>query len=124
METLKRIASISYARRSNIMKDAQKHSANECNGNYWYDEEQDTYSTIQGNKLEQSIQKRINSICGGKQANFISWHGDPRGFVVKINSDKLTYEERAYCQETFVKDWGDDFCIIKRSEWDLYSHYN
>lgn len=106
------------------MNDAQKHACNECNGVYWYDEELDKYSTDEGNKLETSIQKRINSICGGKQANFISWHGDPRGFVVKINSDKLTEEEKLYCQETFVKDWGDDFCIIKRGEWDLYNHYN
>lgn len=116
LKQLQQLASISYDRRIKFTRMAKKHSENECNGVYWYDDEKDAYSTENGNNIEATLQGKIDRMCEGKQYDFISWHDDPRGYVVKINSEKLDDDSRAYCRDTFYMDWGSDFAIIKLKE--------
>ncbi len=119
--------------RAHLQRDAQKHSEAECDGDYYYDDEKEAwvgynrrdfthttgdFNAIKGEKREKSIIKRIKTMCGTDTIpSFITYGGDPRGFVLKINSDKLTEDEIKLCESLhFMRDWGGDYTIVKNGE--------
>lgn len=131
------IAAYPFRKRMRLFHDCKSHSEAECNGDYYQDEETGEWHgynpvtfkwddgtiakqlAIRGAHRNESIPKRIAEMCNTATVpNFITWQGDPRGNVIKINGDKITEEEREQCHELgFSEDWGNDFTIIKRGEW-------
>lgn len=134
-KTLAYIAGTSAPFRRSLANLAKLHSEKECNGEYYYDDEQKKWigytgapeykhsatnkQAKEGAKREKEIRAKIKELCGTQTIpNFISYGGDPRGFVLKINSDKLTQREIELCHALdFVKDWGGDFAIMKNSDY-------
>lgn len=132
---LKRIADTSPAFRVLLAKQIQKHSEAQCNGDYYFDDDRnewigytgaplfqhsaDNAQAFVGRREEKDIVKKILSMTGTKEIpSFMGYNGDPRGFVIKIFSDKLTPDEIDYCRNVcnFMMDWGSDFTIIKNGE--------
>lgn len=134
-KTLQHIAAQSPAFRSSLRKLAQLHSEKQCNGEYYFDDDKNAWigytgapdfkhSTTntqakEGEAREDEIRKKMLILTGTKEIpDFIGYSGDPRGFVLKIHSDKLSEDEIKLCAELdFMRDWGGDFTIVKDSEW-------
>lgn len=134
---IERITSYPLAKRMRLQHDANAHATAECNGDYYQDEDTGawhgynhfTYKWDDGSIAEQlakrgahreeNIPKRIAEMCQAEAIpDFISWQGDPRGYVLKIKGDKISDEARTRCHDLgFSEDWGNDFSIIKRNEW-------
>lgn len=117
---LKGIASESEPFRRLLVKDARKHSAAQANGEYYFDGETMLWEgegAEKGGQMDRSIVERLAVLCGGTIPDFISYDGDPRGLVLKIESDRLSEEDRVLCDKLgFVKDWGGDYSILLNSE--------
>jgi hypothetical protein len=132
-----KIAATSAPFRRSLANLAKRHSEEQCNGRYYFDDDKNAWvgytghplyihSTTsaeakEGKKREAEIVKKL-CLLTGKTKNtlpdFLSYAGDPRGFVLKINSDKLTEEEINLCVSLeFMRDWGGDFAITKDSEY-------
>lgn len=49
--------------------------------------------------------------------DFISFENDPRGYVLKIETTKLSEEAKQYCRENNLEmDWGGDYTILTTQE--------
>lgn len=124
-----RILSVPAIRRRRLQQDVQRHIEAQCNGDYWYDDDKEEWSNPKGASMEQSIINRIyqytNGILGAlittpkaqELPDFISWHNDPRGMVLKIESDKLDEDTKQYCRDIrLLMDWGGDYGFLLNSE--------
>lgn len=132
---LAHIASTSAPFRRSLANLCKRHSEEECNGRYYYDDDKNCWigytgapeykhsatnaEAKEGKAREKEIRKFILTMTGTtKIPDFISYGGDPRGFVLKIESDKLTEEEIKLCIALdFMRDWGGDFAVEKDSEY-------
>lgn len=134
---LAHIAGTSAPFRRSLANLAKRHSEEQCNGRYYFDEDANRWigytgaplfkhsTTIaeakEGAKREREIRRKMLTLCGTtKIPAFISYSGDPRGFVLKIHSDKLMEDEIQLCRSLdFSMDWGGDFAIVKDSEYSV-----
>lgn len=132
---IKRIADTSPAFRTGLMKECKLHSEKEANGEYYFDEDKNAWvgytgaplwqhSTTneqakEGAKRDNDIQNKIlGMINHGIIPAFLTYQGDPRSFVLKMNADKMSEDEVKLCAELgFMQDWGGDFAIVKDAEW-------
>ncbi len=117
-----------------LFRECKLHSEKQCNGDYYFDDdksewigythapeykhENDNAPAKEGKAREKDIIKKILSLTGTKEIpSFMGYSGDPRGFVIKIFSDKLTPAEKELCEKyQLMRDWGDDYTIVKDGE--------
>jgi len=132
-----RIAAASAPFRRSLSNLCKLHIEKECNGEYYYDEEKKSWigytgapsfkhsatneQAKEGKARQAEIMRQLCKLTGttkNKLPDFLSYSGDPRGFVLKIMSDMLTEEEIKLCISLgFMRDWGGDFAITKNSEY-------
>ena len=110
--------SIPQIKRKKLVSDSQRHATLQANGDYYFNEDTNTWGgelAEMGEKREKSIIKRIKEFCKTDEIpDFITYEDDPRGFVFKILSDRLTGEEKDHVElYNFQKDWGGDYTIIE-----------
>ncbi len=116
--------------RRKLRNDAERFAVAQCNGDYWYNEDSNQWEGQQAHKaeaLKQSIIKRIHMYSNGivgivtnttritakDLPNFISFENDPRGYVIKIETSKLSKEATQYCRDNSLEmDWGGDYTIL------------
>lgn len=128
------IMSTPTIKRRKLRNDAQRFAIAQCNGDYWFNEDTNEWEGAEAHKaeaLKQSIIKRIHMYCNGivGQVNFtvlnsaitipdfISFENDPRGYVLKIETQKLSEEAKQYCRDNNLEmDWGGDYTILTTQE--------
>jgi hypothetical protein len=128
------IMSVPTIKRRKLRNDAQRFAIAQCNGDYWYNEDTNTWEGEQAHKaapLQQSIIKRIHMYSNGivgivtntkrvtakDLPDFISFENDPRGYVLKIETGKLSEEAKQYCRDNGLEmDWGGDYTILTTQE--------
>ncbi len=128
IKVLENIASIPTIKRKRLQQDVQRHAEKQCNGEYYWNDDDNEWQGTEAHKAqaaEQSIINRICEYCTGivgvvtnKKTtddipNFITYNNDPRGFVLKIESERLTEEARQHCHALgFLMDWGGDYSFL------------
>lgn len=133
-KTIDNIMSVPIAQRRRLRRDAERFATKQCNGDYYYNEDTKKWEGPEADKaapLEQSIKKRIYLYCKGisklttpltknqydRQPDFVTYENDPRGFVLKIEADKLTDEAKEYCRAIRMQqDLGGDYTILTTNE--------
>ena len=124
IQIIKNITSSTSKIRKSIQRLASKHSEAQCNGDYYFEEDKNKWTSTTGKNAEAKIINDINYICGTKNVpNFISYSNDPRGIVIKIESSKLTAEDIELCNElNLYMDWSGDYSILTNAEFkELYN---
>lgn len=127
IKVIDNIMSVPTIKRRKLQNDCIKHATHQANGDYWMDEEVGAWTDPRAEKLEKSIIKRLYEFSAGivgvvtsnhiEYPNFISFDNDPRGFVLKIESDKLSDEAKQHCRDIgLLQDWGGDFTILFNRE--------
>lgn len=109
--------------RKSIQRLACKHVEAQCNGDYYYNDDTDEWTSPTGKNAEKKLIRDIKRICGTKKVpDFISYSNDPRGMVVKIETQKLTDTAKQLCRDmSLYMDWGGDYSILTNAEFkDLY----
>lgn len=133
-QTIDAIMSVPTLQRRKLRNDVQRFAVAKCNGDYWYNEDKKQWEGAQAEKaepLKQSIIKRIHMYSNGiigiitnttrvtmkDLPDFISFENDPRGYVLKIETSKLSDEAKAYCRDNGLEmDWGGDYTILTTQE--------
>ena len=128
------IISVPTIQRKKLRMDAQRFAEAQCNGDYWFNEDTDKWEGVKADKaeaLKQSIIKRIHMYSNGiigivtnttrvtvkDLPDFISFENDPRGYVLKIETTKLSDEAKQYCRDNNLEmDWGGDYTILTTQE--------
>ena len=128
------IMSVSTIKRRKLRNDAERFAVAQCNGDYWFNEDINTWEGEQAHRaaaLKKSIEKRIHMYSHGivGQVNytvrdsaielpeFITYENDPRGYVLKIETAKLSEEAKQYCRDNGLEmDWGGDYTILTTAE--------
>lgn len=128
------IMSVPTIKRRKLRNDAQRFAVAQCNGDYWLNEDTNQWEGEQAHKaekLKKSIEKRLymysHGIVGAvnftinykavELPHFISYENDPRGYVIKIETQKLSDEAQQYCIDNGIeKDWGGDYTILTSAE--------
>jgi hypothetical protein len=127
------IMSVPTIHRRKLRNDAERFAAAQCNGDYWFNEDTNAWEGAQAAKAEplrQSIIERIHMYSNGivgivtntristkDLPEFISFENDPRGYVLKIETQKLSEEARQYCRDNNLEmDWGGDYTILTTAE--------
>lgn len=128
------IMSVPTIQRRKLINDAQRFATAQCNGDYWFNEDTNRWEGAQAEKaepLQKSIIKRIHMYSNGiigivtnttritakDLPEFISFENDPRGYVLKIETSKLSEEAKQYCRDNNLEmDWGGDYTILTTQE--------
>lgn len=126
------IMSVPLKQRSKLRRDAERFATKQCNGDYYYNYETNQWQGAEAHKaqpLQDSIEKRIQLYSHGisnllepvtgdhELPDFITYENDPRGFVLKIEADKLSDEAKQYCRDTRLQqDFGGDYTILVINE--------
>ena len=128
------IMSVPTIKRKKLRADAEKFAIAQCNGDYWYNEDTNKWEGVEAEKAEplrQSIIKRIHMYSNGivgivtnttritakDLPDFVSFENDPRGYVLKIETQKLSEEAKQYCRDNNLEmDWGGDYTILTTQE--------
>jgi hypothetical protein len=128
------IMSTPTIKRRKLRNDAQRFATAQCNGDYWFNEDTNQWEGEHASKAEplrQSIIKRIHMYSHGivgivtnttpitvnDLPDFISFENDPRGYVLKIETSKLSDEAKQYCRDNGLEmDWGGDYTILTTAE--------
>lgn len=128
------IMSVPTIKRRKLRNDAQRFATAQCNGDYWLNEDTGVWEGEHAGKaepLKQSIIKRIHMYSNGiigivtnttritakELPDFISFENDPRGYVIKIETAKLSEEAKQYCRDNHLEmDWGGDYTILTTAE--------
>lgn len=128
------IMSVPTIKRRKLRNDAERHAIKQCNGDYWYNEDNNKWEGVEAEKaepLKQSIIKRIHMYSNGiigivtntipitikDLPDFITFENDPRGYVLKIETSKLSEEAKRYCRYNNLEmDWGGDYTILTTQE--------
>lgn len=128
------IMSVPTIQRRKLRNDAERFAVKQCNGDYWYNEDLNKWEGAEAEKaepLKQSIIKRIHMYSNGiigivtnttrvnakDLPDFISFENDPRGYVLKIETSKLSEEVKRYCRDNNLEmDWGGDYTILTTQE--------
>lgn len=127
IKVIDNIMSVPAIKRRKLRRDAQRHAERQCNGEYYYCEDTGAFSDPRAEKLEQSIIKRLCEFSSGiigevtsryvEYPDFITFDNDPRGFVLKIEAEKLTDEAKQHCRDIrLAQDWGGDYTILFNNE--------
>lgn len=127
------IMSVPKIKRRKLRSDAERFATKQCNGDYYFHEDNNDWEGPEANKafpLQQSIIDRIHIFSNGiigvitnhqtkeNLPEFISFENDPRGFVLKIETGKLSDEAKRYCRDNRLAcDWGGDYTILTDEEW-------
>lgn len=128
------IMSVPVIQRKKLRADAEKFATKQANGDYWFNEDTGKWEGMEWNKAEplrESIIKRLYMYSSGivgvvtstnhatqnELPDFISFENDPRGYVLKIETTKLSEEAKQYCRNNNLEmDWGGDYTILTVSE--------
>jgi len=132
-KTIDNIMTVPAIKRRKLRSDVERHATAQCNGDYYYNDDTEQWEGEQSHKaakMEQSIIKRIHMYSAGiigvvtgiyskkDLPDFITYENDPRGFVLKIESEKLSDEAKQYCRDSHLEmDWGGDYTILTNQEW-------
>lgn len=117
-----------------LEKDCQTHAEQQANGNYYLNEEIGEWvGTIQtaqgqhiesignanrGRAMEKSIVDRIKTMLNLSKKDeiprFLVYQGDPRGFVIYMDSSEMVEGEQVLASSLgFKRDWGGNYSIMK-----------
>lgn len=112
--------------RKSIQRLACKHAEAQCNGDYYYNYDTNNWTSPTGKNAEAKLIHDIKFICGTKKVpDFISYSNDPRGMVVKIETQKLTDAAKQLCRDmSLYMDWGGDYSILTKAEFKELYDYN
>lgn len=116
------IMSVPKIKRRRLRQDCERFAVAQCNGDYWFNEDTNEWEGDKADKaapLRQSIINRVHAFSSGivgvftnnqeydHLPDFITFQNDPRGFVLKIETQKLSEEAKEYCRDTHLAmDWG------------------
>lgn len=126
--------SVPTIQRRKLRNDAERFAVKQCNGDYWFNEDTNTWEGAEAHKAEalrKSIVKRIHMYSHGitgqvnfsvresamEVPDFITFENDPRGYVLKIETSRLSEEAKQYCRDNGLEmDWGGDYTILTTAE--------
>ena len=125
-DIIKSIANSTESMKKGIQRLACKHAEAQCNGDYYYNDDTNDWTSTTGKNAEAKLLRELKYICGTKKLpDFISYSNDPRGIVVKIEADKLTDAEKQLCRDLrLYMDWGGDYSILTNAEFKALYDYN
>jgi len=109
-----------------LSQDIINHQTAQANGDYWFNEDTNLWELnpdvraryiTSPEEKEKSILKRLKDLCGGTIPSYLTYQGDPRGYVVYFNSGELSEKEKKMLFEAgFSRDWGGNYSILKNNQ--------